>query len=227
MWITLIRRKYQTRILPSEDCVNLGYIYIYVCVCVQLHVCVYLYVCMCVFVCKSLYMMKEWYAEENMKWLLKLLNLFILFFCCCFSFSLSLSPSLSFSLFLSLFKYIYIYIYIYIYVYNYFPLILPVLIYMPVFPGRQSSHITMRRSLAYAHCIPWRSIRPHQKPRCFGYDTKLHLRLWFWRPASTPSLPLLPDPLWSGVLVPVRVPSMSQIDILEYYSYLIGILDAT
>ena len=32
---------------------------------------------------------------------------------------------------------------------------------------------------------------------------------------------LLPGSLWYGVVVPVRVPSMGQIDLLKYYSYLI------
>ena len=34
-----------------------------------------------------------------------------------------------------------------------------------------------------------------------------------WGMQSTPSLPLLPGPLWSGVVVPDRVLSMSQIEL--------------
>ena len=45
--------------------------------------------------------------------------------------------------------------------------------------------------------------------------------LEIWRVWSTPSLPLLVCPFWSGVVVPLRVPSMDQIDLLKNYSYLI------
>ena len=41
---------------------------------------------------------------------------------------------------------------------------------------------------------------------------------------STPSLALLSGPLWPGVAVPVRVPSMDQINLFENYSYSIGII---
>ena len=55
------------------------------------------------------------------------------------------------------------------------------------------------------------------KNRCPGYDTKLHLivRFQFWsirKYGVTYSLPLLPGPLWPGVLVYVRVPSIGQIE---------------
>ena len=40
-----------------------------------------------------------------------------------------------------------------------------------------------------------------------------------------PLLPLLPRPLWSGVVIPVRAHSMDQIDPFENYLYYIGILD--
>ena len=36
---------------------------------------------------------------------------------------------------------------------------------------------------------------------------------WIW---STPSLPLLSGPLWPGMVVPVRVPSMGQIEKFNY-----------
>ena len=37
-----------------------------------------------------------------------------------------------------------------------------------------------------------------------------------------PSLPLFPGPLWPGMAVPVRVPSMCQINLLKNNSYSIG-----
>ena len=47
------------------------------------------------------------------------------------------------------------------------------------------------------------------------YDTKLHLMVGFqfWRVWSTPSLLLVPGPLLPGVVTPVRVLSMAQIDL--------------
>ena len=52
-----------------------------------------------------------------------------------------------------------------------------------------------------------------------GYDTKQSdgerfvLKLWvMW---STPSLPLLPSPLWSGVVAPDRVLSMCQKELFD------------
>ena len=59
---------------------------------------------------------------------------------------------------------------------------------------------------------------------CSGYDTKPFdgetpvLELWDIR--STPSLPLPPDQLWTGVGVPVRVPSMGQTEPLNSLLYL-------
>ena len=57
---------------------------------------------------------------------------------------------------------------------------------------------------------------------CPGYDTKLSgskvpvLEIWgVW---ITTSLPLLPDPLWSGVVVFVRVPFMGQIELFNHLS---------
>ena len=53
---------------------------------------------------------------------------------------------------------------------------------------------------------------------CHGYDTKqsddggpVMLELWGMR--STPLLPLLPGPLWPGVVAPDRVLSMGQIEL--------------
>ena len=58
-----------------------------------------------------------------------------------------------------------------------------------------------------------RGVRPPPHNECPGYDTKqsdgevpAELELWGMR--STPSLPLLPGPLWPGVVVPDRALSM-------------------
>ena len=59
---------------------------------------------------------------------------------------------------------------------------------------------------------------------CPGYDTKLYpiVRLQLWRSEEcevTPLLSLLlPGPLWSRVIVPVRDPSMNQTDLFKNYS---------
>ena len=56
---------------------------------------------------------------------------------------------------------------------------------------------------------------------CPYYDTKqsdgevpLMLRLWGMR--STPSLPLLPGPLWPGVVAPDRALSMGYVELTAY-----------
>ena len=71
--------------------------------------------------------------------------------------------------------------------------------------------------LEYADCILCTGGRippPRVNP---GYDTKLHLEIGkVW---STPSLPLLPGPLWLGVEVPVRVLSVSWIGLFENHLY--------
>ena len=43
--------------------------------------------------------------------------------------------------------------------------------------------------------------------------------LEFWGMWSSPSLPFLPDPLWPRVVVPVRVPSISQIELLNSHTW--------
>ena len=45
------------------------------------------------------------------------------------------------------------------------------------------------------------------------------------RMSGTFSLLLLPNPLWSRLIVPVRIPSMGQIDLFEKYQYRIGMLE--
>ena len=56
------------------------------------------------------------------------------------------------------------------------------------------------------------------------YDTKLHM-VKFRGVWSTILLPLLSDPLWPRVIVPVKVLSVAQINLFENYLYLIGILE--
>ena len=45
---------------------------------------------------------------------------------------------------------------------------------------------------------------PQPRTKCPGYDTNL-----LWEMRSTPSLPLLPDPRWPGMVAPDRVLSIS------------------
>ena len=78
--------------------------------------------------------------------------------------------------------------------------------------------LQLARAVEY-NCIyaeRWDSL-PH---KCPGYSTKLSdgetpiLELWgMW---TTPSLPLLPGPLWSGVAVPARVLSLDQIKLFNH-----------
>ena len=71
-------------------------------------------------------------------------------------------------------------------------------------------------SLEYANCILSRGVRSFQKRGVLGMTLNC---IWWWGSNSgvwsTPSLSLLPHPLWPGVVVPVRVQSMDQIDILK------------
>ena len=53
---------------------------------------------------------------------------------------------------------------------------------------------------------------------CSGYNTKksdgdVQVMLELWGIQSTPSLPSLPGPLWSGVVAPDRALSMGQIEL--------------
>ena len=68
-------------------------------------------------------------------------------------------------------------------------------------------------SVEYTDCI---SASSHQ--RVSWYDTKqsdgeVPVMLELWVMQSTPSLPSLPGPLWSGVVAPDRVLSMGQIEV--------------
>ena len=60
------------------------------------------------------------------------------------------------------------------------------------------------------------------------YDSKLSDSetpvLTFWVMWSTPSLPLLPGPLWPGVVVPVIISSMSQIELFNHFLRIIIII---
>ena len=65
----------------------------------------------------------------------------------------------------------------------------------------------------------WRGVRHNG---CHGYDTKQSdgeapVMLELWKIRSTPSLSLLPVPLWPGVLAPDRVLSMGQIELFDIY----------
>ena len=53
------------------------------------------------------------------------------------------------------------------------------------------------------------------------YDTKLHLLVRLQAVWSTLSLPLLPDPLWPGVVVPVRFLWVKQISRLQFPSSIV------
>ena len=61
-----------------------------------------------------------------------------------------------------------------------------------------------------------------QRKSCIGHSTirwwNSSLKVWeMWRPLS---LLLLPGPLWLGVVVPVRIPCIGQIEILNHFLYL-------
>ena len=66
---------------------------------------------------------------------------------------------------------------------------------------------------------------------CAGYDSKLRLivslQSWSWGLWSTPSLPLLSDPLWPKVVVPVTVPSVGQVELFNHLFRIIFMLFET
>ena len=80
-----------------------------------------------------------------------------------------------------------------------------------------------RAALSAGHKI--RKLYPLQRGKiplpkgCPKYDTKLHLVVSFRGVKNTPFLPLLPGPLWLGVVPPVRVPFIVQIVLFKDYSY--------
>ena len=71
------------------------------------------------------------------------------------------------------------------------------------------------------HWLPLcRGIRLPPLHKCPGYDTKqsdseASVMLEVWRMWSTPSLPLLPGPLWPGVVAPDRVLSKGKIELFD------------
>ena len=76
-------------------------------------------------------------------------------------------------------------------------------------------------AVEYINCISAKGLDPLCN-ECFGYDTKQSdskaPALEIWGMSSTPSLPLLPDPLWPRVVAPDSVLSMGQI--VELFDYL-------
>ena len=109
------------------------------------------------------------------------------------------------------------FIYMYIYIYNFSILILkhvklnfPYFIPFPIpCPFGWGCRIDL--------LLFWRGVRlPINE--CPGYDTKqsdgeVPIMLKLWRMQSTPSLPLLPGPLWPGGVAPARVLSIVQIEL--------------
>ena len=67
-----------------------------------------------------------------------------------------------------------------------------------------------RRGIKYAESITCWEVNPPHKKRMLN-------SIWWWV-LSTPSLLLLPGPLRPGVVVPIKVPSVSQID--QFLNYL-------
>ena len=70
----------------------------------------------------------------------------------------------------------------------------------------------------YTDCISAEGLDSSNE--CPGYDTKksdsdASVMLEFWGMRIIPSLPLLPGPLWPGVVVPERVLSMVQIELFD------------
>ena len=62
----------------------------------------------------------------------------------------------------------------------------------------------------------WREVRPPPPNKCSGYDiyqSDSEVPAWeTWGMWCTPLLPLLPGPLWPGVIAPDKVLSMNQIE---------------
>ena len=72
-------------------------------------------------------------------------------------------------------------------------------------------------AVGYTNCISAEGKDPPYE--CAGYDIKqseCESRVMeLWRMRSAPSLPLLPGPLWSGVIAPDRVLAMGQIELFH------------
>ena len=119
-------------------------------------------------------------------------------------------------------KDIYIYLHIYIYIYIYISI--SVCMYVCMYQSKYFySYVCIDLSIFESICpvgwgcrIHWlhlcRGVRPHLNERP-GYDTKqsdgeVPVVLEIWGMRSTPSLPLLPGPLWPGVVASDRFLSM-------------------
>ena len=72
-----------------------------------------------------------------------------------------------------------------------------------------------RKVLDYADCIPYSGLKPPFKTASGGEAPAAEL----WRLWNSPSLPLLPGPLWLRQVVFVTVISMSQKDLYENHFY--------
>ena len=73
----------------------------------------------------------------------------------------------------------------------------------------------LAKTVEYTDCFSSERVRPHSPNKCPGYDTKqsdgvVLVILEFWGLWSTPSLPLLQGPLWSGMVASDRVLSLGQ-----------------
>ena len=79
----------------------------------------------------------------------------------------------------------------------------------------------MAGAVEYTDCFSAERVRSPPPNVCSGYDTKqsdgevpVMLKLWgLW---SAPLLPLLPGPLWPGVVAPDRALSMGLIELTAY-----------
>ena len=92
----------------------------------------------------------------------------------------------------------------------------PTLIYIIHIPTPLHKHC----SVSWGYRIHWLLLCTvlHSFNKCPGYDTKqsdgeVSVMLELWEMWSTPSLPLLPGPLWPEVVVSDRVLSMGQIEL--------------
>ena len=63
-------------------------------------------------------------------------------------------------------------------------------------------------------------------PSCPGYNTKLHLMVRFqvWGVWSHTFIAIIPSPTLTRVVIPVRVPSMGEIDLLKIFCILLEYL---
>ncbi len=81
----------------------------------------------------------------------------------------------------------------------------------------QGNHAQLAGAVGYTDCTAAGRYNPRNE--CPRYDTKqsdgeIPVMLGLWGMWSTPSLPLLPAPLWPGIVAPDRIQSMGQIELL-------------